>query len=282
MRIDWDPRLVDEAVQLLSQHDENRFAELRRRIDPLYDLPDRDRRIDAAQLELFRKFGAAAPVEEAFAAIAGADRALVARSLRPDDEGADLLVGEGRTAILRVAATRFRDLAELGRFARRELRHVADMLDPAFGYTADLGVYGRTRAELDLVRDRYRALWSRAIEALEAPAAPSAPDFCFDRAFAALDREQRSRLFARFADPALRRHATLVAAARDPFGFLGEKRAAGPAPGSPCPLCGFPTFRWVTGATELPTAAIRRDFPRWEPQEGACLQCADIYRAVAV
>lgn len=272
MNVEVDPALVEEAVHLLARADAGRWRAYRRRVDPLYDRPDREERLPAALLGLLREWGALAPVEAALALAPGADRALVARSRAPDDEGADLLVGDGRTLLLRLAAARFLDAAALGALARHEVRHVADMLDPAFGYRPDLGMGGRTRAEQELVRARYRVLWDLAVDAREGcPVPAEARRAQLDRAFAALDGGQRERL--RAAAP--RTHAALAAAARDPWAFLGEPRTRAGAKGEPCPLCGFPTHDWDP---DPPEEAIRRDFPGWEPAHGACRQCGDIYR----
>ena len=276
MRIRFDPGLVEEAVHLLAQTDPRRWRAYRGRIDPLYDRPDRDAAIGVAMLAIFRRWRAAAPCEEALARAGGCDEALVVRSQRPGDEGADLLVGEQRTVLFRIAADRFLDPCALATFVRHEMRHVLDMLDPAFGYRPDLGLRGRTRAEQELVRSRYRVLWDLAIDHIETPPLPLASRLAeVDRSFGALDQGQRARLVARFDDPAVRAHETLTAAARDPWTFLGESRRSGPAPGQPCPLCGFPTHDWEK---DPPVAAIRRDYPDWGPSHGACGQCADIYR----
>jgi hypothetical protein len=273
--IAFDPVLVEEAVHLLARAGEARWREYRRRIDPLYDEPERETAIAAAHLELFRAWGAEELVAREVRGLPVA-RALVARSHRPGDEGADLLVGEGKTVLLRLGAPLFLDRERCARFLRHEVRHVRDMLDPAFAYAPDLG--GRTRAEQELVRARYFVLWNLAIDRVEpSPAPPEVRRAQLDRAFAALTPEQRERLAARFGDPSLRTHPFLRAAACDPWAFLGEPRR-GAAPGQPCPLCGFPTHDW----DEAPPAnAIRADFPAWEPPHGACRQCADLYRAAA-
>lgn len=276
-RLELDPQLVEEVVHLLASADERRWAVYRRRIDPLYDRPDRDAAIAAAVLSLFREWGVERAVAEA---VHGLDvaRALVARSHRPGDEGADLLVGEERTVLLRLPAGAFLDLGALARFLRHEMRHVRDMLDPKFAYERDLGASGRTRAEQELVRSRYFVLWNLAIDRVEAPPVGAATRRAqLDRAFAALSEEQRSRLAARFEEPAARTHPTLLAAARDPWAFLGEPRK-GPVGGQPCPLCGFPTYDWDEAP---PVNAIRADFPDWDITRGACRQCADIYRVAA-
>jgi len=46
---------------------------------------------------------------------------------------------------------------------RRELRHVADMLDPAFGDEPHLPA-GSSRTHEPLLRDRYRTAWSATID----------------------------------------------------------------------------------------------------------------------
>jgi hypothetical protein len=277
VRVSYDPQLVEETVHRLASEDPERWRVYRRRIDPLYERADRDAALAAAMLDLFRRWGPARWCEEALALIEGVDGALVARPRRPGDEGADLLVGAHRTVLVRLDGERLLEPQALRVFLRHELRHVADMLDPSFGYRPDLGAPGRTRAEKELVRSRYRVLWNLAIDAVEAsPVPPAARRRETERAFAALDAEQRARLMARFGDPALRTHARLVAAARDPWAFLGEPRRPGCAPGQPCPLCGFPTYDW---SDDPPGDAIRADFAAWEPAHGACRQCCDLYRA---
>lgn len=281
MIVDWDPHLVEEVVHGLARLDARRWLAWRRQVDPLYERPDREARLPAAHFELFRDWGAHEPVERELTRLPAA-RALVARSRRPGDEESDVLAGDAgtRTIVLRMAAERFcGEAGELRRFLRHELRHVADLLDPAFGFRRDLGVRGRTRAELDLARARYRVLWDLAIDQVCEPVvAPELRRTQLERAFVALAPEQRARLAAEFSHPERRTHARLCAAASDPWAFLGEPRRGGALPGQPCPLCGFPTFDWDP---DPPEAAIRADVPAFEAAQGCCRQCADIFRTAA-
>ena len=279
MRISYDPGLVEEAVFLAAQGDEKRVEERRRLIESAYDAADRDAAFATTAMALFRRWGLAKVCEEALALAPQVERALVARSRTPADEGADLLVGKERTSLLRVTPESFRYIAALSRLLRHEMQHVTDMLDPEFGYEPDLGAYGRTRAEIDLVRERYRVLWNVAIDAVEeSPVPAEVRRDHFARAFRALGIRQRERLRSHFSDSGRRRtHATLLAAARDPWSFLDEPRS-GTWPGMPCPLCGFPTHDW---AKDAPRKSIRCDFPDWEPGDGVCGQCAEIYRAAS-
>jgi hypothetical protein len=281
MIVEYDPLLVEAVVHELARADARRWLAYRRQVDPLYERADREATLPAAHFELFRDWGAHEPFEGELVRLPAA-RALVARSRRPGDEESDLLVGDDgtRTVLLRVSAERCRDAPALRLFLRHELRHVADMLDPAFGYRPDLGLRGRTRAELDLARARYRVLWDHAIDQVEAPVtAEDERRSRLARAFVALSAGQRARLERAFSDPAGRTHARLCAAAGDPWAFLGEPRGAGALPGQPCPLCGFPTFDWDPSP---PEAAIRADVPGFCAAQGCCRQCADIWRVVAV
>jgi len=279
LKIHYDPRLVEEAVHMLAPASTARWLRYRRRINRLYDAPDRGRAFDEAYLEFFEDWGAAKPCEEALASVRDVERAVVARSLHPSDEGVDLLAGTEFTVSMRLSAQRFLDADMLRCFLNHEMRHVHDMLDPAFGYEQSLSVKGRTRAERELVRGRYRVLWNLAIDAVETPPVDADERRAeLKRAFGALDERQLNKLAAMFRDPKWRTHAQLTEAARDPWRVLGEPRADGPRPGEPCPLCGFPTYDWDAAP---PTATILADAPDWEEASGACRQCGDLYRALA-
>lgn len=47
--------------------------------------------------------------------------------------------------------------------------------------------------------------------------------------------------------------------------------------GSPCPLCSFPTYRWMEISDREVIEAIQADYPRWEAEQGACERCVDLY-----
>ena len=52
-------------------------------------------------------------------------------------------------------------------------------------------------------------------------------------------------------------------------------------PGSPCPLCKFPTYNWVDDpesiCDEMVIEAIQIDFPDWESKDGGCDRCIEVY-----
>jgi hypothetical protein len=220
------------------------------------------------------------------------DGALVALAFRKSrgraDEGAELYAdAEGRRrGIVALQPERFRDDASLIRFLHHELAHLADMVDPAFGYSPDLARTGQTASQQRLVRERYRLLWSVSIDGrLRARGLETVADEVqrrreFERGFAFLPEQRRAELFATLWTGRLARHDALLEIATDPRG-LRERHA--PVPGAPCPLCGFAAFQW-TDARALRSAArdrIHADFPGWHESEAVCARCAEMYDAIA-
>jgi len=104
---------------------------------------------------------------------------------------------------------------------RHELLHLADMLDPGFGYEPRLPPSGAGRAKEQLVRDRYRVLWDAYIDGRlarlgGAPAGIRADRLSeFRQAFPMLG-EGAEDAFEHFFEAASCCHAELMAFALDP------------------------------------------------------------------
>jgi hypothetical protein len=176
MIFDVDPALceavVEDAARLAERSGVSSLSRaIRRAIDPLYERPagERAARFAAAYRRLFRDWGYEAllrrPLEEFPALAHGIERLAVRAAVRSSEAGADL--GGARRAVAGVSlpAVLFRDPEALERFLRHELWHVADVLDPDFGYPAEAcGVFGSAAGE-NAVRDRLRLLWSLAVDA---------------------------------------------------------------------------------------------------------------------
>ncbi|MBI4842513.1 MAG: hypothetical protein HY803_15880 [candidate division NC10 bacterium] len=289
----------------------------------LYEIQDPEER-DAA----FREFHAAwferlnlggviwQALQEQPLILANTRACIVAQARASRDEGAELFVspaGEGvgeadrRSVGIRLGPQRLLDADHLLTFLRHEVLHIADMLDPTFGYEPRL-----PRAELGpaherLLQDRYRVLWDTSIDGRLVRrnwAPPSVRDrhfHEFTKTFPMLG-ERLEEAFSRFFDATTLTHADLVSFASNPLAFLtsfsdphfsnskseirNSKSSADPRPplhaGERCPLCGFPTHAFVPNPNRLPSeilARIRADFPAWTPSRGLCLQCADLYRS---
>ena len=55
-------------------------------------------------------------------------------------------------------------------------------------------------------------------------------------------------------------------------------------PGGSCPLCGFPTFEWaeVSALGEATRVLVRKQFPNWTPEQGACNRGLEIYEQAGI
>jgi hypothetical protein len=286
--VEYQPRLVEEAV-LLAVAGHERERAFHRERDRLYEVAEpeaREAAFRALHAAWFERLDLGREVVEALAerpaVAAGIDRCRVASAASSRDEMAELFVAAEagapgalhRAVVIRVRPARLLDSARLLAFLRRELLHIADMLDPAFEYEPRLSPSDGGPAHERLVRDRYGILWDAYVDGRLsrlgwAPPGTRAERLAaFRRAFPMLG-EQVEAAFDRFFEAEALRHAELVEFA---------------ARGGRCPLCRFPTRAFEPEPDRLPPAAqerIREDFPGWEPAAGLCLQCADLYRSCA-
>jgi hypothetical protein len=232
--LEVEPELVEGAVlAALPGGPDARILHQER--DPLYSIADPEAR-EAAFARLhtrwFERLGLARPLRQALAerpeVDGGCDRGIVARAVAARAEVADLLVAPpGRpTLLLRLTAATLGAPERALTLLRHELLHVADMLDPDFGYEPHLlGVEDARRPD-PACADRYRVLWDTYVDGrlvragCAPPARRSERRREFMRAFPTLGPGAETA-FERFFDSGRRTHADLVAfasaAARSPF-----------------------------------------------------------------
>jgi len=295
----YDPGLFEEAVFLaVGRHAEaKRFHKER---SPLYGITSAEEREHAFQnfhRAWFFRLGLSEQIEKALAEqpllSSSVQSCLVARAPGKGEEGAELFVNsdqrlnekERRTISIFLRPESFLDPLALLALLRHELLHIADMLDPSFGYEPVLPGAGAGPTHDRLQKERYRVLWDAIIDGRMvrrgwAPESLRAERLSeFGRVFPMFGEESKN-LFSRFFDREAHTHAELVAFVLDPKSFDEVLRS--PQPGGRCPLCGFPTYVFEHKPEELPAEAlaqITQDFPRWHPSDGLCIQCADLYRA---
>jgi hypothetical protein len=296
----FHPRLVEEAVFLaLREHPQSgAFYSERNR---LYQIADADKR-EQAFLELNRawylRLGLARPIEQALD-----EQPLIASHVRlyavgcaagKKEEGVELFVSsdeglgekERRTVQILLRPESLLDPAALLPFLRHELFHIADMLDPQFGYEPTLPPAEGGPTHDRLLKERYRALWDTIIDGRMArrgwasESAHSERLRDFTRVFP-VSGETTAQVFGHFFDQDNHTHAEIAAFALAPRAAF-QKPGASSLAGSRCPLCGFPTYDFEPEPESLPkqvAAAIEDDFPAWRPADGLCKQCAELYRA---
>jgi len=294
--VEYEPRLIEHAVLLaVSGRDEE--LEFRARRDRVYEIADpeeRERVFRAFHAAWFERLGLDHPVRRALLEepriVAETRACVVALAFSKQAEGADLFVAPsdagGRTVGIRLRPERFTDEDGLLRFLRHELLHIADMLDPGFRYTRDLRGLESDAAYARLIKDRYRVLWGvsvdgRLVRRGVAPVVVRTARLAeFARAFAMLG-DQTEEIFKHFFEATSPTHPELAAFALNPSRFVGGDRQ-GPSPGERCPLCRLPTHAFEPDPDRLPPellGRVRDGFPEWEPRDGLCRQCADLYRS---
>jgi hypothetical protein len=288
LEAELDPRLVEAALLAAARgHVEGpEFQDERARLYEIAEPEAREAAFADHHARWFERLGLDRPFREALAEqpalAAGCRRWLVARARAARDEAADLLVAPGAppTLVTRVTPETVAAPDRLRVLLRRELLHVADMLDPRFGYSPVLpaDVSGGPRERL--VRDNYRVLWSTYVDGRLAGRGllPSAVRSARWREFAGAFPHLGARaeaVFERFFDAHGLSHQDLLGVA-----------AGGPdaAPAPRCRLCDLPTRAFEPAPGALPPAvraAIARDFPAWRSPDGLCCRCAELYAARA-
>jgi hypothetical protein len=312
---EYEPALIEEAVlaALRGHQAERAFHRERDRLYEVKDAEAREEGFRELHTRWFERLCLGRGIQQALAeqpSIAAATQGCrVARARSRHEEGAELFVrpagvvpGEPvrRWVVIRLRATALCAADRALQFFRHELFHIADMLDPRFGYERHLPPAPAGPAHEALQRDRYRILWDTLIDGrlVHLGLAPNSlraerlRDFV--RTFPMLG-PALEEAFVRLFDGAACTHADLVAFATHPAeaaagaqgtppsgSDLASPMAPGPHPGERCSICGFPTYAFVPDPLALPRevqATIQKDFPAWDPGQGLCLQCADLYRS---
>ncbi len=293
--IRFDSRLIESAVLLaeagLHPLQRARFRSEKGRCYEPDDPEERDRDFSRFHRRWFDRLGLDRPVERALdehpGVRSGTERCLVLPVDQAKDEVADLrdeTEDDGRvraarsSLFIRVRPAIVADPEGFERFLAHELLHVADMLDPAFGYETDIPVMEGGPARANQVRDRYRVIWDCTIDGRLTRARKAADGIAErrQREFAATfpemgtDAEERFRAWWENPRPS---HAEILGAAINLLPAASARI---------CPLCQFPYAELRSDADSLPEDVLRQileEFPSWTAAQGLCLPCADLYLA---
>ena len=264
--------------------------------DPIYEripLEAREGEFEKVHREFFLHLGFGEALPKALGEFPGlegrVEAVFIGNAVTRQEEGADL--GHDRTRIgVKVRPERFGDSQGLRTYLRHELQHLADMLDPAFGYVREERL-ASSPAEENLIRERYRLIWAVFIDGRfgrqgkETIATKGERFRDFETLYSRFSHPQRLVIFESLFGAERLTHAEILAMAKDPNSLLervgevslGELPQRVLLPGSPCSLCRFPTYSWAEAFEEEVIGLIKRDFPDWQPQEGACERCSEVY-----
>ena len=306
MPIRFDPAFVEEAVFLTlrhrAAHGDNQLAQtfhaereaLYERIMPIAERDAAFQRLASRYFETLRFAAVFAQRWDELPLLVERVQSAVVRRVwsrkeervelyASDASGRPAIQGQTMTLLIGLQASRCLDPSQLVAFLRHELLHVSDMLDPAFAYDPHSALGGACDAEDDATRERFALLWNLAVEGRmrrrgwQTPIEEVVRRRAFERAFACCDAARRQAVWQSLETQQQWTQRELLALAQDErlTRMLGEG-------GVRCPLCHFPTReggRDWQGERAAIVEAIRADYPRWSPAQGACLQCIELYRS---
>lgn len=299
MKFEYDPRLIELAVFHRIRVEPVLEPAVHAVLDPLYLLPAgtaRDTKFHQAHAEMFQQLGLNRFVEDLLAEqriVAGkVDRCLVRQAARARQESIELYQRDddpctARTVLVQLTPEHLADPEDCRDEMRRELQHVADMLDESFQYRA-ADLVGQSPQD-NLVRDRYHVIWNIYVESRLASTGrisggrKTALKSGFLRSFGGRFDPPVAAFEALWSLEKLD-HPALLAMAQDPRGLPGWEQGRGSGDnlqeslGSPCTLCGFSTFDWFDLRSDAGRRLVRILLERregWNAESGVCRQCAE-------
>ena len=301
MNIIFQPHLLEETVSLEirrreEQGDLKLFEEYHELADPIYErfsIDERDQQFEKLHLKFFHKLGLGEGLEKVlaeFPTINGYEFR-VRKALPAGEDKADLRTrGEIKSIEIKLKPALFLDSDRLARKLRHELMRVSDMLDSGFGYRNE-GKLSSNPAEDWAIRESYSFIWDIYVDgrlAREGKETISdkekrAEEFALH--YQGLPISQRRAAFESLWNARELTHDGILRMAKDPgqllqwAGLSLEGKVV--IPGSPCPLCSFPTHSWadLEIAADSLLALVKEDFPAWQPWQGACERCLELYQA---
>lgn len=325
MEIRFQPALLQEVIDSFIEKTEREgdptyYKEFHELADPIYEkysLDDREPEFKKLYQYLFGTWGFSDIIRDAFEEFPELKErvgiVLIKGVLKEDQEGVDILRKWGsleqelaksfeekglKGVGIKLIPRRFYDPA-LTRYCRHELTHIADMMDPQFGYDPDTKV-GQNPGEETLILQRYRVLWclsidSRLERAGKEPMLAKEDRFKEFRSwYRKIPAGQLKSVFEGLWQADFLTHSELVEMATDTLRVMeraididGVEVPDVPAkimlmPGFPCPLCRFPTYNWVedldTRLEKHVLEFIRDNHPGWDTEYGACDRCVEVYK----
>ena len=304
MKLCIDPNFMERAVFARTQQESSLSELYGRQFADCYDadLSARQQKFRDLHEQWFEQLGLMALLRTVLAefprVVQSAERVLIDAAPSPRNQVAELMGGPGRYAVLmHIHAGAMLDADDFRAWARHELQHIDDILDPAFGYDRQAQPVGNTQAGVNLTRERYALLWAISIDARLSARFP-APEGVKDRrakelvrAFHISDEAAKLQLDDLWQAAIDHRptptggwlaHTEMLSLARVGLCSSASQDAASGDRGAsmagwPCPLCNFPTHDWQLQFEDDVADAIRADFPNWSPAQAACRRCGELY-----
>jgi len=292
LQIDFDSTFIEEAVFLLmrAKQEDKLFRDFCNEKEGIYQQDISNEERDKAFKVLYEKYFCGLGLEDFFKNICKdfshlykpEIRVVVKRVWDKKHEEAELYVQpHQKTVYLGILVRRILDLVFLESFLRHELMRISDMLSFDFQYLPHPVLGGKNEIEDNLIRERFRLLWDSYIDArLRGKGFKTIKSFEeqkeeFERKFFFLAGLEREQILTKIQGCESLMQIDLLSWAGDPRSIkvLGEG-------GLRCPICDFTSFNsvknWTVEAMSI-AERVKDDYPEWDPSQGICPQCFDIY-----
>lgn len=314
MRIEFDSELkevlvMQEIQRRNMENDTSLEKEYHKLGDPLYDLPvgERQEGFEKIHHDLFSKFGHGETIAEAleefpdlkekigYVKISQSHLEEEANIMKKDPED----TSELSSIRIKIRPELFYEKESLLKVLRHEQMHVTDMLDKDYGYMTKIEAVNPT--EKTFIRDRYRIIWDIYIdsrlakEEKESISSKEARFEEFEGFYRKFPYSQRVAVFAGLWNIERLTHQEIIDMANNPAKLLERSISLPDAelkekkiilPGSLCSMCKFPSYHFeeLNPDSEDDRKVIEKineDFPGWEPAEGGCERCMELYKLKA-
>ena len=291
-QIDFDSTFIEEAVFLFmrTKQGEKFFQDFYNEKEEIYQRSISGNERDKAFKLLYEKYFCSLGLEGYFKNIfrdfpdlyKPGIRVVVKRVWNRKHEESELYVQpHQKTVYFGILVRRILDLVFLESFLRHELTRISDMLSFDFQYSPHPMLGGKNEIENNLIRERFCLLWDFYIDArLKRKGFKTSKPYEkqkeeFERRFFFLAGPELEQILYKLEGCESLIQIDLLSWAGDPRStkVLGEG-------GLRCPLCDFTSFDPVEhwGAeTAYVANEIRKDYPHWQPSQGICPQCFDLY-----
>ena len=311
MKLEFDPSLIEEVVfgELKARDQKGDFAfalEYHSSIDPVYEnfpLDERPSQFKKIEWAFFKKLEFPKVIKEIFdefpeleGKVAGG---VIAKAVNPFDEGSYLTKGMNQETgqkriVVKLLSDRFQEIPYLKKLVRHELMHASDMLSEPYGYRDER--LGGNPMEESIVKERYSTFWDIFVDGRlirkgsETISDKESRYREFESLYKKIPDEMKIAIFDVLWQDDNLTHDKILGLAKDvnevikiseglPLMHVHKKKKT-VSPGSQCPLCQFRTYHWVENIEQdaYLVEAIKKDFPRWEPEDGVCGQCIEAYK----
>ena len=309
MDIDYAPDMLDELVRMEMERREKEgdlglTKEYHKLREALYNLPDddddREEGFEEVDRKVFATLDLGSGIEEILEEFPLIPEKIglmeIRKAYNREEESVNIsnrhLETDQKATIIRLRPQCFFNPNGFVNVIRHEFMHLNDILDEEFGYNTRR--FGKNPSEDAFIRDRYRVMWDIYIEGRLAREGRDATDMgrdgCwkeFNLLYVKLPEKDRKTIFETLWNREKMTHSGIAELASDPYKLLqsadisttegdAETKKKVALPGSPCPLCKFPTYHPVHDFSPEALDKIKKDFPKWE-EDWACERCMDLY-----